>query len=123
MVIRPYILSQLSMGDFTLAGYSVAGEESVVIAPELNCCFDIGKCPREALTVDGALGRNEQFLVEPFSVRFSTGTDLEAFGGIEGTVLLVDPAAKQAVGDEPVEILFGEVFAVTGDRRVGRGER
>jgi len=55
MRIRPYRLSQLSMEDFTLAGYSVAGEESVIIAPELDCAFDIGKCPREALTVNHVL--------------------------------------------------------------------
>jgi ribonuclease Z len=55
MKIRPYKLSQIELGDFTLAGYSVAGEESVVIAPELDCCFDIGKCPREALTVNHVL--------------------------------------------------------------------
>ncbi len=55
MVIRPYRLSQLDMVDFTLAGYSVAGEESVILAPELNVAFDIGKCPREALTVDHVL--------------------------------------------------------------------
>ena len=40
------------MGDFTIVGYSVAGEESVVLVPELDVCFDIGKCPREALTVN-----------------------------------------------------------------------
>jgi len=55
MLIRPYRLSQLDMGDFTLAGYSVAGEESVILAPELDCAFDIGKCPREALTVNHVL--------------------------------------------------------------------
>ncbi len=55
MKIRPYRLSQISMGDFTLAGYSVAGEESVILAPELDVCFDIGKCPREALTVNHVL--------------------------------------------------------------------
>lgn len=55
MQIRPYRLSQLEMGDFSLAGYSVAGEESVIIAPELDCVFDIGKCPREALTVNHVL--------------------------------------------------------------------
>ena len=48
MQIRSYKLSKLEMGDFTLAGYSVAGEESVILAPELDCAFDIGKCPREA---------------------------------------------------------------------------
>jgi len=55
MQIRPYKLSQLSVGDFNLAGYSVAGEESVIIAPELDVAFDIGKCPREALTVNHVL--------------------------------------------------------------------
>lgn len=55
MRLRPYSLSQLSFGEFTLAGYSVAGEESVVIAPELDCVFDIGKCPREALAVNHVL--------------------------------------------------------------------
>ena len=55
MKIRPYQLSQVQVGDFSLAGYSVAGEETVIIAPELDVCFDIGKCPREALTVNHVL--------------------------------------------------------------------
>jgi len=55
MLIRPYRLSQLQMDDFTLAGYSVAGEESVILAPELDVAFDIGKCPREALSVNHVL--------------------------------------------------------------------
>lgn len=52
MKLRPYKLSQLQVDEFTLAGYSVAGEEAVILSPELDCCFDIGKCPREALTVN-----------------------------------------------------------------------
>jgi len=55
MKIRPYRLSQIDLGDFTLAGYSVAGEESVIIAPELDCVFDIGKCPREVLAINNIL--------------------------------------------------------------------
>jgi len=55
MQIRPYKLSQINFGDFTVAGYSVAGEETVIIVPELDCVFDIGKCPREALTVNHVL--------------------------------------------------------------------
>ncbi len=43
------------MEGFTLAGYSVAGEESVIVAPELDCVFDIGKCPREALPANHLL--------------------------------------------------------------------
>ena len=55
MKLRPYQLSQLQIDDFSLAGYSVAGEETVIVAPELDCAFDIGKCPREALTVNHVL--------------------------------------------------------------------
>ncbi len=52
---RTYRLSQLQIADFTLAGYSVGGVESVVVVPELDCAFDIGKCPPEALTVNHVL--------------------------------------------------------------------
>ena len=55
MRIRPYKLNEVKFDLFSLAGYSVAGEEAVIIAPELDCCFDIGKCPREALTVNHVL--------------------------------------------------------------------
>ncbi|MHC4982132.1 MAG: MBL fold metallo-hydrolase [Planctomycetota bacterium] len=55
MKTRPYRLSQLKMGQFTLAGYSVAGEEAVIVAPELDCAFDIGRCPREALAANNVL--------------------------------------------------------------------
>ena len=55
MKARPYQLSQLSVGEIALAGYSIAGEESVIIAPELDVAFDIGKCPREALRVNHVL--------------------------------------------------------------------
>ncbi|MDP6636541.1 MAG: MBL fold metallo-hydrolase [Phycisphaerae bacterium] len=55
MKIRPYRLSQLEYEDFSIAGYSVAGEETVIVAPEFDCVFDIGKCPREALTVNHVL--------------------------------------------------------------------
>ncbi len=55
MEIRPYTLSQIEFAGFHVAGYSVAGEETVLIVPELDCVFDIGKCPREALTVNHLL--------------------------------------------------------------------
>jgi len=35
-----------------LIGYSLAGEETVIAAPELNVCFDIGKAPREVISCD-----------------------------------------------------------------------
>ena len=55
MKLRPFRLSLIQIDDFALAGYSVAGEESVIVAPELDCVFDIGRCPAEALTVNHLL--------------------------------------------------------------------
>lgn len=34
---------------YRIQGLSIAGEESVVQVPELDVCFDIGRCPRAAL--------------------------------------------------------------------------
>ena len=44
--------AKLSFGPYTVIGYSVAGEETVVQVPELNVCFDIGRAPQFALTSD-----------------------------------------------------------------------
>lgn len=44
--------AQINFGAFHVVGYSVAGEETVVQIPELNVCFDIGRCPFFALTSD-----------------------------------------------------------------------
>ncbi len=40
------------IGDLRLIGYSLAGEETVIAAPELNVCFDIGKAPQEVISID-----------------------------------------------------------------------
>jgi ribonuclease Z len=55
MKLRPFHLSQIEMEGFTIAGYSVAGEETCLLAPELDCTFDIGRCPREALPMNHVL--------------------------------------------------------------------
>ncbi len=34
---------------FRIQGYSIAGEETAIQVPELDVCFDIGRCPRLAL--------------------------------------------------------------------------
>ena len=44
--------AKIRFGMYHLIGYSVAGEETVVQVPELNTCFDIGRCPYFALTSD-----------------------------------------------------------------------
>ena len=40
----------LQCGDLTLCGVSIAGEQTAVAVPELDVCFDIGLCPRVALS-------------------------------------------------------------------------
>jgi ribonuclease Z len=43
-------LGFLYLDPFRIQGLSIAGEETVVQVPELDLCFDIGRCPRTALT-------------------------------------------------------------------------
>lgn len=53
--VKSYLVqrfNKLAFGQYSLIGYSVAGEESVVQVPELNVCFDIGRAPHFALTSD-----------------------------------------------------------------------
>src|SRR2546421_8653137 len=44
--------ARIPLGSLHVIGYSVAGEETVCQIPELNVCFDIGRCPYFALTSD-----------------------------------------------------------------------
>src|SRR5690349_18079349 len=44
--------AKIRLGAYHVVGYSVAGEETVTQIPELNVCFDIGRCPYFALTSD-----------------------------------------------------------------------
>ncbi len=45
-------LAEFTHDDVHLLGFSRAGEESFVIAPELNLAFDVGRCDIELLGVD-----------------------------------------------------------------------
>ncbi len=57
---RPGSLIKLGMGrlnekivdNVRILGFSMAGEETVIAVPEYNVCFDIGRAPREAVTID-----------------------------------------------------------------------
>lgn len=44
--------ARLTLGEYHIIGYSVAGEETVIQVPELNVCFDIGRAPYFCLTSD-----------------------------------------------------------------------
>ena len=45
-------LAEFVHADLRLVGSSLAGEETFVVAPELNLAFDLGRSPREVLAVD-----------------------------------------------------------------------
>ena len=54
---RPYEsrmarLVHKEVGGVRILGFSLAGEETVIIAPELNVCFDVGRAPREMVSID-----------------------------------------------------------------------
>jgi ribonuclease Z len=44
--------AKLGFGPYSIIGYSVAGEETVVQVPELGLCFDPGRAPQFSLTSD-----------------------------------------------------------------------
>jgi ribonuclease Z len=45
-------MAKKRVGDVLLVGTSVAGVETVVAAPELNVCFDVGRAPTEVVPID-----------------------------------------------------------------------
>ena len=48
-------LSKLTVKDYEITGYSVAGEETVVAVPKLDICFDIGKAPEQFIPINNLL--------------------------------------------------------------------
>ncbi|NQV34246.1 MAG: hypothetical protein HQ515_16245 [Phycisphaeraceae bacterium] len=48
-------LAKIPLKYFDVTGYSVAGEESVVAVPQLDCCFDIGKAPDQFISINHVL--------------------------------------------------------------------
>ena len=45
-------LIQKELNGIEIFGFSLAGEETVVSVPEYNVCFDIGRAPREVISID-----------------------------------------------------------------------
>ena len=48
----PTWMNKRRVGRYALEAYSLAGEETVVCFPELNVCFDVGRAPREIISID-----------------------------------------------------------------------
>ncbi len=106
MNTRAFKLSCVKFDDFTLAGYSVAGEESVIVAGELDVVFDIGRCPREALRVNHVLLSHGHMDHAAGIAYYFSQRD---FQGVAGGVALV---AHSIVG--PLENLMDAVARVEG---------
>jgi ribonuclease Z len=92
--------------DFSIVGYSVAGEESVILVPELDIVFDIGKCPREALRINHVLLTHGHMDHAAGIAYYFSQRD---FQGISGGTALVP---KGLVG--PLETLMSAVAGVEG---------
>lgn len=45
-------LIQKELGGIRVLGFSLAGEETIVAVPEYNVCFDVGRAPREVVSID-----------------------------------------------------------------------
>ena len=45
-------LIQKELAGVSLLGFSLAGEETVIAAPEYGVCFDVGRAPREIISLD-----------------------------------------------------------------------
>lgn len=45
-------LVEKTVGPVKLQGFSLAGEETVIILPEYNVAFDVGRAPREVVSID-----------------------------------------------------------------------
>ena len=46
------VYAEFEYAGLRVLGYSVAGEETWYALPELNVGFDLGRCPRELLSID-----------------------------------------------------------------------
>ncbi|HSW46159.1 MAG TPA: MBL fold metallo-hydrolase [Phycisphaerae bacterium] len=48
----PTLMVEKQVGSVKLVGHSLAGEETVIVLPEMNVAFDIGRAPRELVSID-----------------------------------------------------------------------
>ncbi len=45
-------MAKKKLGEMEIVGFSLGGEETVVAVPEYNVCFDVGRAPREIISID-----------------------------------------------------------------------
>lgn len=79
---------------FRVQGISIAGEETAVAVPELDLCFDIGRCPRLALTANYiALSHGHMDHAAGIAYYFSQ----RHFQGLPPGTLVCHPALEQPI--------------------------
>jgi len=84
-------LAQLSLGNLTLRGYSLAGEESFVIVPELDVVFDMGRAHRHTIGMSNVLLTHGHMDHAAGIAYYFSQRNFQ--GNVPGTLLLPAPLA------------------------------
>ena len=92
---RSFQMSTIEFEGFSLTGYSVAGEETVICAGELDVVFDIGRAPRECLPINHVLLSHGHMDHAAGIVYYFSQRDFQGISN--GTALVPKPLAKPLV--------------------------
>ncbi|MFN4242481.1 MAG: MBL fold metallo-hydrolase [Tepidisphaerales bacterium] len=129
-VVRSYVsqrYARLSFGPYSLVGYSVAGEETLVQVPEYGVCFDVGRAPQFCLTSDvlclthghmDHVAGVAYFLSQRFFLGLKPATILlpmELAGPIDEVMKAFRQVERQVVPYTLVPMAAGEFYQVRKD--------
>ena len=106
-----------TLGRIKILGFSLAGEETVVAVPEYNVCFDIGRAPREVISIDNVcLSHGHMDHAAGVAYWQTLGISVES---VEvGHVLLGLPMSP-ALGTRRTDVMHGGAIASLIDATAG----
>lgn len=119
--------ARLSFGTYSLVGYSVAGEETVVQLPEFGVCFDVGRAPQFCLTSDvlclshghmDHIAGVAYFLSQRYFLGLKPATillPLELAGPVDDVMKAFRKVERQTVPYNLVPMAAGEFYEVRKD--------